>query len=138
MQGIISSLFRAQVRRQANKLETWGSLSPVLLAHEKIEGVLRPQEVVVVKDFHCAHPVGIEVARNLTKKKKAHRISGHLKVWSSVNQLFVMSQRGNNPALFSVRTCKISCQSRWAHRARQGAKPTGGYKQRGKHPISGE
>jgi len=40
--------------------------SPVLLAHEQVEGVLRPQEVVVVQDFHGTHPVGIEVTRDLT------------------------------------------------------------------------
>lgn len=42
--------------------------SPVLLADKQIEGVLCPQEIVVVQDFHCTHPVRIEVTCNLTKK----------------------------------------------------------------------
>lgn len=41
------------------------SSSPVLLADKQIEGVLRPQEVVVIQNFHCTHPVRIEVTGNL-------------------------------------------------------------------------
>lgn len=45
-------------------------LLPVLLADKEIEGVLRPQEVVIIQDFHRTHPVGIEVTRDLLENKR--------------------------------------------------------------------
>lgn len=41
---------------------------PVLLADKEIESILRPQEVVIVQDFHGAHPVRVEVTCNLQIK----------------------------------------------------------------------
>lgn len=48
--------------------------SPVLLTDKQIECVLRPQEIVIIQDFHCTHPVRIEVTCNLTQKRKKHEM----------------------------------------------------------------
>lgn len=41
--------------------------SPVLLADKQVEGILCPQEVVVIKNLHSAHPVRIKITSNLSK-----------------------------------------------------------------------
>jgi hypothetical protein len=45
------------------------------LTNKEVEGILRPQEVVIVQDLHSTHPVGIEVTgdlRRVTGEKQAY------------------------------------------------------------------
>lgn len=51
--------------------------SPVLLADKQIEGVLCPQEVVVVQDLDGTHPVRIEVTCNLPRGTKRQKHEAH-------------------------------------------------------------
>ena len=44
--------------------------SPVLLADKQVEGILGPQKVVIIQNFYCTHPVGIEITSNLSKNMK--------------------------------------------------------------------
>lgn len=59
--------------------------SPVLLTHKQVKRILSPQEIVIVQDFHRAHPVGVEVSSNLqTDKGQQERPIS--RVWESQSQ----------------------------------------------------
>lgn len=54
--------------------ETILNPSPVLLADEQVESVLRSEEVVIIQDFNSTHPVGIEITSNLMEWKQREEI----------------------------------------------------------------
>lgn len=64
--------------------------SPVLLTHKQVKRVLSPQEIVIVQDFHRAHPVGVEVSSNLhTDKGQQERPIS--RAWESQSQYLSVS-----------------------------------------------
>lgn len=105
--------------KQTSEHQEWDAVkmlfpSPVFLAHKQIEGVLGPQEVVVIQDFHCAHPVRIEVTSDLTgehemhqEKKTANNTDTVLSP-SPVNTALSMSRQVPKPK-HAVSTCE--CES---------------------------
>lgn len=53
---------------------TLPSCSPVLLADKQVECVLCSQKVIVIQNFHGAHPIRVEIPSNLDKKTTTKNI----------------------------------------------------------------